>query len=1256
MSPLQKPTLPFRFSFCAGHVTLLFVVLGFLAVPRAHAQALTNGDRQLHVTATATDSPPSVTLTWNYSPLYYQGYPFHSFHIKRRVFGTLPFTVIATVTDSTQRQYVDASVQPGVLYEYLVTQRSRESGGAFIYNPPAGFVASGVSVPLNDQLGTILLLVDETMAAPLAAKIDLFERNLIGAGWRPIRMTAPRDSNAPGSWGVASRTSDPRPTKQIIADVRAANPDLKGVILFGHITVPFSGNINPDGHATRALAADAYYSDFDEQWTDIATFPVDYLEPQNRVGDLRWDKSYLTTGREMMLGRIDFSAMSAFTESEQQLLDRYIGKNHQFRHGRINTARKALVSNFSSDWAGWLDITMSNHSSYFGRSNVEVVTFGSYKDRTTAQSYLWASVGAGGGVSTTGGASTTDMAASDSKVTFFTAGASYMVDTWQNNSLIRASIAMPTWGIGAIVSHLYMGEVVFPSFSMGRPLGEINMGPVENYPRYFPESPGTYAEYQRNIFSTLHGDPTVTMYVTPPVSNLVVTSGGNLQWSPSPAQNLIGYHVYRTTSWSVPFQRLTSTPITTTSYVDSTPRNSDVIYMVRAVNLETRGTGTYQAASQGVFAPLTLSGQSNSAPTVSGGTLAVNEDTPTPIVLPAADAESNPLNFIITRHPASGKLLGTGQTVTYVPPANFSGTDSFEYIVNDGFVDSAPATVNVTVAPLNDPPVLTAPGSLSAIRYRGRPTFLRLEGTDVEGQSLSYRITSAPTRGQASISNNLLTYWPEPGSYTGPDAVTVVANDGQSDSAPVVIPISVQTALNLEGSSLKAWWKLDDAVGATTAVDSNPSSTKFPGLVVGTFEPSAGLFGGAFRGSSANNTVKINDAIYGFNETVYRGAASMWFKPTEPANSSRYQVVMKMGSADNVCWNVYIRGGKLYVYFRTSSSFQADTIVENNILANQWYHVALSYDFSASDQRFANSIQVYINGKFSGHLAGRSFSRLRSPHGIGNQAGLAQFDGDWKSYDIDSWFNGWVDEVRHYNVPISPAQAQALYDAGVTPPANQAPVAVGSAALASPSEPLNTVWSAQSSSDPDGFVYSYTWNFDDGTTASGASVQKSYTTGGNKTAQLTVRDNEGATSTVPVQITLTAPVSSVTTRGTPTQWLQTEFGATSNFEAIDAMDHDGDGQPAWLEYRAGTDPNSNTDSFRILDVTPQGNGTVRVRWTGSAMHGHSTPFKVLSSDTLSEGSWQVREASAPRDASGVNTWFDSTPWTNGRRFYRIEAP
>ena len=46
-------------------------------------------------------------------------------------------------------------------------------------------------------------------------------------------------------------------------------------------------------------------------------------------------------------------------------------------------------------------------------------------------------------------------------------------------------------------------------------------------------------------------------------------------------------------------------------------------------------------------------------------------------------------------------------TVTYTPNANFFGSDSFTYTVNDGTIDSAPATASITVNPVNDQPSFT---------------------------------------------------------------------------------------------------------------------------------------------------------------------------------------------------------------------------------------------------------------------------------------------------------------------------------------------------------------------------------------------------------------------------------------------------------------------------------------------------------------------------------------------------------------------
>ncbi|HZM80463.1 MAG TPA: PKD domain-containing protein [Candidatus Limnocylindrales bacterium] len=59
-----------------------------------------------------------------------------------------------------------------------------------------------------------------------------------------------------------------------------------------------------------------------------------------------------------------------------------------------------------------------------------------------------------------------------------------------------------------------------------------------------------------------------------------------------------------------------------------------------------------------------------------------------------------------------------------------------------------------------------------------------------------------------------------------------------------------------------------------------------------------------------------------------------------------------------------------------------------------------------------------------------------------------------------------------------------------------------------------------SSTDPDGTIVSYAWNFGDGTTGSGATVSKIYTSGGTRTITLTVTDNGGATDSETRTITL----------------------------------------------------------------------------------------------------------------------------------------
>jgi PKD repeat protein len=102
----------------------------------------------------------------------------------------------------------------------------------------------------------------------------------------------------------------------------------------------------------------------------------------------------------------------------------------------------------------------------------------------------------------------------------------------------------------------------------------------------------------------------------------------------------------------------------------------------------------------------------------------------------------------------------------------------------------------------------------------------------------------------------------------------------------------------------------------------------------------------------------------------------------------------------------------------------------------------------------------------------------------------------------------------------APAQSVTLLvlPAGTS---NTPPVAVASAIPTSGIAPLVVNFSSAGSSDSDGSIAGYSWNFGDGTAAStAASPSHTYANTGSFTATLTVTDNRGATGTAQVTITV----------------------------------------------------------------------------------------------------------------------------------------
>ena len=125
--------------------------------------------------------------------------------------------------------------------------------------------------------------------------------------------------------------------------------------------------------------------------------------------------------------------------------------------------------------------------------------------------------------------------------------------------------------------------------------------------------------------------------------------------------------------------------------------------------------------------------------------------------------------------------------VTYTPNADYNGSDSFTYQVNDGMADSNVATVSITVNPANDMPVA---GNQLVTTDEDTGLALTLAGSDVDGDPLTFTVLSGPASGTLSGVAPDVTYTPNADTY-GSDSFTYQVNNGLADSNIAAVSITV---------------------------------------------------------------------------------------------------------------------------------------------------------------------------------------------------------------------------------------------------------------------------------------------------------------------------------------------------------------------------------------------------------------------------------------------------------------------------------
>lgn len=550
----------------------------------------------VQVSAAVQTSPAQINLSWpgDTNAVAYK--------IFRKLKDDIAWNQIAQLSGSAT-SYPDANVSAGSAFEYKIEKTTTTAANYFGY----GYIFAGINAPLTDTRGKLILIVENTYASDLAAELAQLQNDLVGDGWQVLRHDVSRNDSGPSVKAL------------IKADYDADPNNVHALFLFGRIPVVYSGNIMPDDHPNHqgAWPADVYYGTMSGTWTDssVTSTNAEQTRNWNVPGDGKFDQSDPPGLVNLMMGRVDLANMTCFSNKtppryERDLLRQYLNKDHNFRHARFNLQRRGYLSDNFVDTgkdpvpcSGW-----RNFSAFFGANNILEAGPNLYFSTLNSQSYLWSySCGGGQYYTSYGTGSSDDFALNDPQVVFTMFMGSYFGDWDTESDFLRAPLGTTSYTLTCT----YAGapHSLFHHMALGETIGygiRLTQNNTSNN-TYFPQQ-GTH-----NVHIALMGDPTLRMHPVIPPANLSAAGSNSvsLSWSPSTDSSIQGYHVYRATSAAGPFARLTTSPIASTSYVDS-PSAGTYTYMIRAIKLETSGSGTYYNSSQGIFVTTTSSGGGSS--------------------------------------------------------------------------------------------------------------------------------------------------------------------------------------------------------------------------------------------------------------------------------------------------------------------------------------------------------------------------------------------------------------------------------------------------------------------------------------------------------------------------------------------------------------------------------------------------------------------------------------------------------------------
>lgn len=294
---------------------------------------------------------------------------------------------------------------------------------------------------------------------------------------------------------------------------------------------------------------------------------------------------------------------------------------------------------------------------------------------------------------------------------------------------------------------------------------------------------------------------------------------------------------------------------------------------------------------------------------------------------------------------------------------------------------------------------------------------------------------------------------------------------------------------------------INDAVGRMNGARAGTIAQNTAGAIKG--DPStAYTFAGGNSGSRASTDTQVPDQ--------QEFAAEVWIKTATTAGGRIIGFSNgTTGPSGKLDRHVYMRNdGKLTFGAKAADVMQTITSV-NSYNDNKYHHVVAQMG-AGGMELFVDGQRVASNPTAYGSTEYNAYWRL----GGDSLAG-------WPGRPTSDYFAGTLDEVALYPTVLTSAQVSqhwSLSGWGVQLP-NQSPTA----AFVSTPNRLAVAFDGTSSSDPDGAIVDYQWDFGDGTTGSGASTSHTYAAEGTYLVKLTVKDDRDGVAVTETGVSVTNP-------------------------------------------------------------------------------------------------------------------------------------